>query len=68
MEVDGEIEGAVLTFQEGRRITEMDNELRRELYQRGFIAKYNFDNLVCESAESRQMIALARRIAKYAAR
>ena len=28
-----------------------------ELYQRGFIAKYNFDNLVCESAESRQMIA-----------
>ena len=45
----------------------MDNELRRELYQRGFIAKYNFDNLVCESAESRQMIALARRIAKYAA-
>lgn len=67
VEVDGEIEGAVLTFQEGRRITEMDNELRRELYQRGFIAKYNFDNLVCESAESRQMIALARRIAKYAA-
>lgn len=67
VEVDGEIEGAVLTFQEGRRITEMDNELRRELYQRGFIAKCNFDNLVCESAESRQMIALARRIAKYAA-
>lgn len=65
--VDGDIEGAVLTFQEGRRITEMDNELRRELYQRGFIAKYNFDNLVCESAETHRLIALAKRIAKYTA-
>lgn len=65
--VDGDIEGAVLTFQEGQRITDMDNELRRELYQRGFIAKYNFDNLVCESSETRQQLALARRIAKYAA-
>lgn len=65
--VDEGIEGAVLTFQEGRRITEMDKELRRELYQRGFIAKYNFDNLVSDSAESQRVIALARRIAKYPA-
>lgn len=67
VEVDGGIEGAVLTFQEGSRITEMDNELRRELYQRGFIAKYNFNNLVCECAETRRIIELARRIAKYSA-
>lgn len=65
--VDGGIEGAVLTFQEGRRITEMDNELRRELYQRGFIAKYNFNNLVCECAETQRIIDLAKRIAKYSA-
>lgn len=65
--LDGDIEGAVLTFQEGSRITEMDTELRRELYQRGFIAKYTFDNLVCNSAETQRLIALARRIAKYPA-
>lgn len=65
--VDGNIEGAVLTFQEGRRISEMDTELRRELYQRGFVAKYNFNNLICESPESKQLLALARRIAKYSA-
>lgn len=65
--VDGDIEGAVLTFQEGSRITEMDNELRRELYQRGFIAKYNFDNFACESAETRRLLALGRRISKYSA-
>lgn len=65
--MDGTVEGAVLTFQEGRRITEMDAELRRDLYQRGFIAKYNFDNLVSASPETRNLIALGRRIAKYAA-
>lgn len=65
--VDGGIEGAVLTFQEGSRIAEMDTELRRELYQRGFIAKYNFQNLVCESPETRRTLELAKRIAKYPA-
>lgn len=65
--VDEGIEGAVLTFQEGSRIAEMDNELRRELYQRGFIAKYNFQNLVCECPETRRTLELAKRIAKYPA-
>lgn len=65
--VDDQVEGAVLTLQEGRRITEMDNALRRELYQRGFIAKYSFDNLICKSRESQQTVSLARRIAAYPA-
>ncbi len=43
------------------------DELRRELYQRGFIARYNFDKLVCESPETRSQIALGRRISKYSA-
>lgn len=36
--VDSQIEGAVLTFQEGQRLIDMDSEMRRELYQRGFVA------------------------------
>lgn len=65
--VDVEIEGAVLTFQEGRRLIEMDSELRRELYQRGFIAKYSFDTFICKDPETRSMVELAKRISKFSA-
>lgn len=65
--VDGQIEGAVLTFQEGRRLIEMDSEMRRELYQRGFVAKYSFDKLICEDPETHSMIELAKRISKFPA-
>ena len=63
--IEGKIEGALLTFQEGNRIREMDNKLRWELYQRGYIAKYTFDRLVHESPRSARNVELARRMAKY---
>ncbi len=65
--VDGENRGAILTFQEGKRIIDMDSELRRDLYQRGFIAKYDFDSLVCRSRETQSLVKTAKRIAKYQA-
>lgn len=65
--VDGKIDGAILTFQEGRRISKMDSELRRELYQRGHIARYTFANTVHKSQEAQALEKLARRIAKYSA-
>lgn len=67
IKVDGDIDGAILTFQEGRRIIEMDSELRRELYQRGFIARYSFDKLVAKSRETQDLIRLAKRMSKYSA-
>ena len=65
--VEGKIEGAVLTFQEGQRLIEMDSEMRRELYQRGFVARYSFENLISEDPETRSMIELAKRISKFSA-
>lgn len=65
--VDNIVEGAILTIQEGHRIIEMDSELRRELYQRGYVARYSFDNIICRSSESENTIKLAKRIAKYSA-
>lgn len=65
--IDGAIEGAILTFQEGKRIIEMDSELRRELYQRGYIAKHTFDKIICNSKETVALVSLAKRIAKYTA-
>lgn len=65
--VDGGSDGVLLTLQEGERIIRMDNELRRELYQRGFIARYRFDNLVCRSAAARRLTDLGKRMAPYPA-
>lgn len=61
------MEGALLTFQEGSRVIEMDSELRRELYRRGYIAKYTFANLPVRGKQDEETIALAKRIAKYSA-
>lgn len=65
--IDEEIRGAILTFQEGKRIIDMDSELRRELYQRGYVAKYDFDRLICKSKETQALVKTAKRIAKYSA-
>lgn len=65
--VDGQADGAILTFQEGSRIIEMDSEMRRELYQRGFIARYTFDKLYPKACQESATLKLARRIAKYSA-
>ena len=59
------IEGALLTFQEGRRIMEMDSQLRGELYQRGYIAKHTFDRLVHQSPRTARNVEAARRMATY---
>lgn len=67
IEVDGTPDGVLLTLQEGNRIIEMDSELRRELFQRGFIAKYSFANLICRCPQTEQTIRLAKRIARYPA-
>lgn len=65
--VDSQIEGAVLTFQEGQRLIDMDSEMRRELYQRGFVARYNFDNIICDDPETQALFELAKRISKFSA-
>ena len=63
--IEEEIRGAILTFQEDRQIIEMNSELRRELYQRGYVAKYDFDSIVCQSARMQQMVKTARQMAKF---
>jgi len=65
--VDGLIQGAILSFQEGQKITELETEMRRGLYRAGHVAKNRFDDLVTETAQSREMVDLARRYAKFRA-
>ena len=65
--IDDRIQGAVLTFQEGRRIIEMDTELHKELYQRGFIAKFTIDQMYTDSKETKKLEQSVRKIARYSA-
>lgn len=65
--IENQIRGAILTFQEGHRITEINSELRRELYQRGFVARYRFDYLPVEDAGTKKLISLARQLARFSA-
>lgn len=65
--VDKEVDSAILTFQEEKRIVEMNSELRTELYQRGYIASFSFDQMVCKSKLTQDMIRTARRIAGFQA-
>lgn len=67
VQVDGEIEGALFTFQEGKRIIEMDSRLRYELHQRGYVARHTFAGVVANSREMKALVALAKRIAQYSA-
>ena len=65
--VEGTITGAMLTFHEGRRIMEMNSELRQDLFARGYLADWNFERLPAESAEAKKMHQKAKMVAKYRA-
>ena len=67
IDIGDALEGAILTFHEGQRIIDMDSELRRELYQRGHIAKFSFDKIAPRCKDIAPTLALARRIARYTA-
>lgn len=65
--IDRQIRGAILTFQESHRIIEIDNRLREEFYQRGFVARYQFDQLPAADAETKRLFSQAKRFAKFPA-
>ena len=55
--------GAVITFQDARRIQQTEKEVRRELYLKGHVAKHTFADLITESSSMNRMIAQATRFA-----
>ncbi len=63
--IDDSIRGAILTLQEGSRIREMGSELQRELYQRGFVARFNFDTFGLKGKTGMALIDRARLLARY---
>ena len=63
--VEEKIEGAILTFQESKRISEMDSRLRQERAKRGFVAKYTFDQIFAENKAFQRVISQLKRLSRY---
>jgi transcriptional regulator with PAS, ATPase and Fis domain len=62
--VDGHIKGAVATFQDVTQIQRMERKIRRELHQKGLIAKYNFDDITYKSKIMKDTIGKAQKYAR----
>lgn len=62
---EGELLGAVATFQRVDDLQKTEQKIRQELAQKGFVAKYTFDDIVHTSAEISACIAMAKKYAAY---
>lgn len=63
--VNGEITGAVATFQEITELQNIEQKIRRSLDERGFIAKYKFSDIIHVSDEMKKCIEIAKEYSKY---
>lgn len=61
------VEGAICTFQEGVRISEMDSRLRQETARRGQSAIWTFSDLPTVSESFNRVLNQARRLSRTAA-
>ena len=60
IKVKGETQGVVATFQNISQIQDNELKIRSELYQKGLIAKYIFDDYVGQSESTKKLIAKAK--------
>jgi len=63
--IDNKIEGAIMSFQEFKKIEELEAEIRKGLYAKGYAAKCTFKHIIGESSEIRELKSLAKIYAKY---
>lgn len=63
--VDRQIEGAILSFQEFKKIEELEAEIRKEVYSKGYIAKSSFRQIIGDSSAIAEIKRLARVYANH---
>lgn len=63
--VDGEVLGAVATYQDITEVQKLEQKIRIRLSENGFVAHYNLDGIVHKSAVIAECIGTARKFAKY---
>lgn len=63
--VDGHVVGAVATFQRVSDLQHVEQKIRRTLAEKGFFAKYTFEDIVHNSEEMARCIETGREFARY---
>lgn len=61
----GKVNGAVVHFEELKQIERVEDKIKAELYNKGLIAKYHFDDIMGQSAKMIQAKNYAKDFAKH---
>ena len=64
VKVEGSVASAVITLQDVGSIQKMEEDIRREMYFKGYVAKVDFGDIVAEDPVSLRTIDLAMRYAR----
>lgn len=62
--VDDDVKGILLSFQDITKLQYLEQKIRRELSQKGLIAKYNFSDIVFEDDIMGEIIERAKKVGK----
>ncbi|WHH60360.1 sigma 54-interacting transcriptional regulator [Petroclostridium sp. X23] len=57
----GENVGSVVTFQDVTKIQEEEGKIRKNIYKKGFVAKYSFGNIIYKDKMMQETIRIAKR-------
>lgn len=65
IQVGKEIIGTVVTFQDITKIQRMEEQIRKELYSQGLVARYTLDEIIAGSKSMHAVLTKAREIARF---
>ncbi|MBV5323667.1 sigma 54-interacting transcriptional regulator, partial [bacterium] len=63
--VDGEVRGAVATYQDITEVQKLEQTIRIKLSEKGFVAQHDFSDIVHRSSAVSECIKAARKFAQY---
>lgn len=63
--VDGEVQGAVSTFQDSEEISSYEHKIRRSLNNNGFATRYKFEDIIHQSNKMKDCINEAKKYSLY---
>lgn len=65
LDIDRRTVGTVVTFQDTTKIQKMEEQIRKELYSTGLVAKYTLERIIGSSQPMRSVLTKAREIAAF---
>ena len=63
----GRVIGAVATFQDVTKIQKMESRVRKEIYAKGHVARYTFNDISSEDRTTKEILNIAKRFAEVEA-